>query len=220
MIAPMPSAALSSSRSGHGRGSGNSPIGFIGGSRERAPHTETSSASGESPVHAAAVAMTDVPPVHTNGKGAGCPSPTVRRTLRVVIVDDDVGIRTLTRMILEHHEDVELVAESDGGDAVEVVNREQPDVVLLDLMMPKVDGRELLPVLVREQPSTMILVLSALNAMDEAGGTFARGAFAYLEKSILGPGLAEEILDLHQLFLRALAGETVWAPAGASRIRR
>lgn len=148
------------------------------------------------------------------------PHGTLNRTLRVAIVDDDAGIRTLTRMFLDGHAQLSLVAESDGGDALEVVHRTEPDVVLLDLLMPKVDGRELLPRLVREQPNTMVLVLSALNAADEAGGTFASGAFAYLEKSVVGPGLPEEILELHRLFERALSGETVWSPAGAARIRR
>ena len=152
--------------------------------------------------------------------GEDCGRPTLSRTLRVAIIDDDAGIRTLTRMFLDGHEQLTLIAESDGGDALEVVSREEPDVILLDLLMPKVDGRELLPRLVREQPSTMVLVLSALNAADEAGGTFASGAFAYLEKSVVGPGLPGEILELHRLFERALAGETVWSPPGAARIRR
>ncbi|MFU8841949.1 MAG: hypothetical protein ACNA8R_14745 [Nitriliruptoraceae bacterium] len=42
----------------------------------------------------------------------------------------------------------------------------------------------------------------------------------YLEKSVVGPGLARQIRDLHQLFQRALAGETVWSPTGPPRVRR
>lgn len=159
-----------------------------------------------------------MPRLHTDDDGSL--RGAADRTLRVAVIDDDAGIRTLTRMFLEAHEDIALVAESAGGDAIEVVERERPDVVLLDLLMPDVDGRQLLPHLVREHPNTMVLILSALSAVDEAEGTFASGAFAYLEKSVVGPGLPDQLLDLHALFLRALSGETVWSPAEAARIRR
>jgi DNA-binding NarL/FixJ family response regulator len=141
--------------------------------------------------------------------------------LRVVMVDDDLRIRTLTRMLLDRSDEARVVAEADDGDQVlDLVRTTQPDVVLLDLLMPKVDGRSVLPQLVREAPETMVLVLSALSGIDEADGTFALGAFAYLEKSVVGPGLAKQIRDLHHLFQRALAGETVWSPAGPPRVRR
>ncbi len=141
--------------------------------------------------------------------------------LRVAIIDDDPRIRTLAKLLLDRSDVARIVAEaSDGSDALQVVRQSQPDVVLLDLLMPKVDGRTVLPTLVREAPRTMVLVLSALSGLDEADHSFALGAFAYLEKSVVGPGLATEIRNLHELFQRALSGETVWRPAGPARIRR
>ena len=141
--------------------------------------------------------------------------------LRVVMVDDDLRIRTLTRMLFERSEEARVVAEAaDGDQVVDLVRAANPDVVLLDLLMPRVDGRTVLPQLVREAPGTMVLVLSALSGIDEADRTFALGAFAYLEKSVVGPELPNQIKELHGLFQRALAGETVWRPAGPPRIRR
>lgn len=141
--------------------------------------------------------------------------------LRVVMVDDDLRIRTLTRMLFERSDEARIVAEAADGDQVfELLRTAKPDVVLLDLLMPRVDGHAVLPQLVREAPETMILVLSALSGIDEADRTFALGAFAYLEKSVVGPDLPNQIKELHALFQRALAGETVWSPAGPPRVRR
>lgn len=141
--------------------------------------------------------------------------------LRVVMVDDDLRIRTLARMLLERSDDARIIAEASDGDQVpDLLETVQPDVVLLDLLMPKVDGRAVLPQIVREAPETMVLVLSALSGTDEADRTFALGAFAYLEKSVVGPELPNQIRELHGLFQRALAGETVWSPAGPPRVRR
>jgi DNA-binding NarL/FixJ family response regulator len=137
------------------------------------------------------------------------------------MVDDDIRIRTLTRMLLERSEAARIVAEAEDGDQVlDLVRTTDPDVVLLDLLMPRVDGREVLPQLVREAPNTMVLVLTALSGIDEADQTFALGAFAYLEKSIVGPDLPEQIRELHGLFQRAIGGETVWSPMGPPRVRR
>jgi CheY-like chemotaxis protein len=141
--------------------------------------------------------------------------------LRIMMVDDDIRIRTLTRMLLERSEAARIVAEAEDGDQVlDLVRTTDPDVVLLDLLMPRVDGREVLPQLVREAPNTMVLVLTALSGIDEADQTFALGAFAYLEKSIVGPDLPEQIRELHGLFQRAIGGETVWSPMGPPRVRR
>ena len=141
--------------------------------------------------------------------------------LRVIMVDDDPRIRTLARMLLDRSDEARVVAEASDGDQVpDLLEAVRPDVVLLDLLMPRVDGRTILPQLVREAPETMVLVLSALSGIDEADRTFALGAFAYLEKSVVGPDLPNQIRELHALFQRALAGETVWSPAGPPRVRR
>jgi two-component system, NarL family, response regulator EvgA len=175
----------------------------------------------------------DATPAEQGGGGGGTssaprseptevPAPAPVRPLTVMLVDDDKQLRALTRMLLtlEEHA-IEVVAETDDGyEALALARVHEPDVVLLDLMMPKVDGREVLGELVLRAPRAMVLVLSALSGREVASATFARGAFAYLEKSVIGPQLAIEIRQLHALFERALTGETVWTPAGPDRIRR
>ena len=60
---------------------------------------------------------------------------------RILIVDDDALVRAGLRMILESAEDLEVVGEaSDGADVGEAVQRHLPDVVLMDIRMPRVDG--------------------------------------------------------------------------------
>ncbi|MDQ0962115.1 DNA-binding NarL/FixJ family response regulator [Streptomyces sp. B4I13] len=58
------------------------------------------------------------------------------RVIRVVVVDDEALVRSGFELILGPSEDIEVVATASGGDAVETVRRERPDVVLLDIRMP------------------------------------------------------------------------------------
>jgi DNA-binding NarL/FixJ family response regulator len=126
--------------------------------------------------------------------------------ISVLVVDDEPAIRTLVRMLLERADGFELAGEAaDGAEGIELATRLQPDVVLLDLLMPGVDGREALPHIIRESPRSMVVVLSALSGVDEAEPSFTAGAFAYIEKSALGR-LTQELTELHDLFKRALAG--------------
>lgn len=139
--------------------------------------------------------------------------------LRVVVVDDEAPIRKLLRVLLETDPRFEVVAEADTlRVAVDTVVDEQPDVVLLDLLMGGEHGRDAIPRLVRDAPRTMVLVLSALSSEDQAEETFAAGAFAYLEKSVMGRQLPEEIVALRARFDQALNGETVWAVQDPARI--
>jgi DNA-binding NarL/FixJ family response regulator len=139
--------------------------------------------------------------------------------ISVVIVDDEAQIRKLLRALLDVDPRFEVVGEAGTvPDALEAVAAEQPDVVLLDLLMGGQYGGDAIPRLVLDAPETMVLVLSALSAEDQAGPVFAAGAFAYLEKSVMGRQLPEEIAALRARFEQALAGETVWAVRDPARI--
>ena len=148
--------------------------------------------------------------------------PGVHGPITVVLVDDDAPIRRLVRRLLTDDGGFEVVAEADNGlEAIEIARQHQPDVVLLDLLIPDLDGWEALPKLVRDAPRSMILVLSGLRALDEADQTFAVGAFAYLEKSVLREDFPVEVRRLRRRFERALGGESVWAPGpDATRVLR
>jgi DNA-binding NarL/FixJ family response regulator len=134
----------------------------------------------------------------------------------VLLVDDEEDLRTLIRIGLQRSGEFDVVAEAaDGREAIELADRHRPDVVLLDLMMPDVDGREALPQIISRSPSSMVVVLSALQARQEAAPSIAAGAFAYVEKTELGSDMAGKLAALLLDFRRALGGETVLAPSSA-----
>lgn len=100
-----------------------------------------------------------------------------RQKCRILLVDDYVPIRTAVRGVLAHEDDFEIIAEAeDGKEAIELVAACRPDVVLLDINMPKVNGIEAARLIKRSWADTVILGLSvnrdpyALNAFLQAGG--------------------------------------------------
>jgi CheY-like chemotaxis protein len=118
------------------------------------------------------------------------------RPTRVLVVDDEPPIRTLLRLVLRRDERFELVGEAvDAEEAIARAADLEPDVVLLDLLMPGQHGRDALPALRAAAPDAMILVLSSLSALDEEHETLAAGAFGYLEKSVLGPRLPDVVAE-------------------------
>ncbi len=103
--------------------------------------------------------------------------------VRVAICDDVREFRELMRYGLEDDPEIEVVAEAaDGEEAIEVVSDQRPDIVLLDLSMPKLDGLEVIDALRARAPDTLILVLSGFAAARMESLVLERGAAAYIEK--------------------------------------
>lgn len=126
----------------------------------------------------------------------------------VLIVDDNDDLRFLLRRLFDAHEAFEVAGEAaDGRQALEQAVRLQPDVIILDLMMPELDGRAALPQLVRDCPETMILVLSVLDAGEVEEAVLGRGAFAFHEKHRVTARLAEVTAEHLDQFRSALEGE-------------
>jgi signal transduction histidine kinase len=106
----------------------------------------------------------------------------VRRTL---VVDDHEDLRLLLRLVLERSGRFEVVAEAaDGRAALELAELHDPDLILLDLSMPRMDGLEALPALRRIVPDARLVVLSGYAAAGAAGPAARAGADAYLEKGM------------------------------------
>ena len=111
--------------------------------------------------------------------------------IRVVIADDHHLVREGVRALLDRTDDMEVVAEAeDGGEAVELVQRLKPDVLLMDITMPRVSGIEALRRLQSLETETQIVMLS-MHADEVLGREAVRyGACCYLVK---GPE-SEELL--------------------------
>ncbi len=88
--------------------------------------------------------------------------------VRVLIADDHEVVRRGLAMVLETEEDLCVIAEAGTGqEAIELAEREQPDVLLLDLRMPDMDGISILRAVKRRAPATRVLILTGFEA-DEA----------------------------------------------------
>lgn len=149
------------------------------------------------------------------------PNTPHRATPQVLIVDDEPDLRLMLRLALRRDARFEVCGEAENGEvALDVASQLQPDIILLDLMMPVMDGLTALPRLQTSSPRSMVVVLSALDAADNADATFAQGAFAYLEKQLDPTDIGDELDRLLTQFRSALDGDTVVAPAVIPRPTR
>lgn len=113
--------------------------------------------------------------------------------MRVLICDDEPAIRLLWRTAIECDR-VEVTEAADGIECVDLAAATNPDVVILDLYMPRRDGMATLPLLRRSCPDARVLVVSAHAAVEIFETSRARGATACFDKvSFLPrlPGLLE-----------------------------
>jgi DNA-binding NarL/FixJ family response regulator len=133
-------------------------------------------------------------------------------TIRVAIADDHAVVRQGLRTFLELQDDMEVVGEAvDGEEAVALVESTTPDVVLLDLVMPRVDGIEATRRIRDVAPATRILVLTSFADDHTVLPAVRAGAAGYLLKDVQPPELARAIRTVH-------AGEALLAPAVATML--
>ncbi|MDC5699076.1 response regulator transcription factor [Intrasporangium calvum] len=106
-----------------------------------------------------------------------------RRSLRVVIVDDDPLVRSGLRLILGAAPDVDVVGEGrDGAEAADLAERLCPDVVLMDIRMPGTDGVAATPEVLARCPSARVLVLTTLDSDTLVLRALRAGARGFLLK--------------------------------------
>jgi two-component system response regulator DegU len=119
------------------------------------------------------------------GDGLACLVEVTAGPIRVLICDDDSALRFLVREMLSLSTAVQVVAEAgDGIEALEQLRLHRPDVVLLDLNMPRQDGMETLPLLRGEFPGTRVVVLSALDDGLVGAKVLELGADRYVQKGV------------------------------------
>jgi len=118
--------------------------------------------------------------------------------IRVVAVDDHEIVRGGIRYALLRYDDVVLVGDARGGeDAVRLCQQAQPDVVLMDLMMPGMDGVETTRAIREQFPHVHILVLSSFYDEDLVPRALEAGAIGYLLKGVSNQELVEAIRAAH-----------------------
>ena len=103
--------------------------------------------------------------------------------IRVLVVDDHAIVRKGICALLATEEGIDVVGEaSDGREAVERARLLQPDVILMDLVMPEMDGLEAIEQINERQPEVRILVLTSFSSVDKVLPAIRAGALGYLLK--------------------------------------
>jgi DNA-binding NarL/FixJ family response regulator len=130
--------------------------------------------------------------------------------IRVLIADDHAVVRQGLKTFLDLQDDIEVVAEAADGEAA-VAAAAGADVVLLDLVMPKLDGVAALRALRERAPEARVIVLTSFGDDERLFATLRAGAAGYLLKDV-------EPADLVRAIRTAHAGQSPLSPAVAARL--
>ena len=127
--------------------------------------------------------------------------------IRVLLAEDHVIVREGTRELVQHEPDMEVVGEAgDGEEAIQLATKLRPDVVIMDIAMPKLNGIEATKQIKELYPSTAVLVLTAYDDDQYVFALLEAGAAGYLLKNVRGRELIDAIRAVY-------AGESVLHPA-------
>jgi len=138
----------------------------------------------------------------------------VAENIRVLIVDDHAIVREGQRALIDTEPGMEVVGEAkDGFEAVEMAYTLQPDVILLDLYMPRKDGIEAIEEIKAENPEARILVLTSFTEDEKVYAAIKAGAIGYLLKD----SSPQEILTAIR---RVYQGEMSMQPSIANKLMR
>lgn len=134
--------------------------------------------------------------------------------IRILLAEDHAIMREGTREFIKREEDMEVVGEAgDGEEAVRLATQLKPDVIVMDIRMPKLNGIEATKQIKSVLPNTAILILTAYDSDQYIFALLDAGAAGYLLKGIR----THELIDA----IRAVyAGESVLHPVIASRVIR
>jgi NarL family two-component system response regulator LiaR len=115
-------------------------------------------------------------------------------TIRVMLVDDHAVVRSGLAAFLLAFDDLELVAEaSDGAEAVRLCERMRPDVVVMDLLMPRMDGATATRAIREHFPHIQVLILTSFNENNLVQEALKAGAIGYLLKNVTADELANAV---------------------------
>jgi DNA-binding NarL/FixJ family response regulator len=133
-------------------------------------------------------------------------------TIRVLIADDQVLVRSGFRMILEARDDIEVVGEAgDGDQAIRLAHQTRPDVVLMDVRMPGTDGVAATARLTAEADPPRVIILTTYDLDEALYAALRAGASGFLLKDVRPADLVEAI--------RVVArGDALLAPSATRRL--
>ncbi len=129
--------------------------------------------------------------------------------IQVMLVDDHNVVRSGLATFLRAFDDLVLVGEAKNGlEAVQLCHQKQPDVILMDLMMPEMDGIAATRAILGEHPDIKIIAMTSFEEEKLVQGVLAAGAISYLLKNVTADELAKAIRD-------AVSGRSTLSPEAA-----
>jgi DNA-binding NarL/FixJ family response regulator len=133
-------------------------------------------------------------------------------TIRILLVDDQPLLRQGFRMVLSSQDDMEVVAEAgDGDEAVRLTAELRPDVVLMDVRMPRADGIDATRRIVKATPRSRVIILTTFDIDEYAYSGLNAGASGFLLKDVLP-------MDLLNGIRVVASGDAVIAPSVTRRL--
>ena len=120
-------------------------------------------------------------PQPTNEPGLSAPRP-IRARVRVLIVDDHAVLRQALRLLLESHDEIEVVDDVSNGREAAAAEELDPDVVLMDVVMPGLNGLDATRQIRKRCPNTRVLLLSGYEEEEQIIEALRAGASGYLIK--------------------------------------
>jgi two-component system response regulator NreC len=119
--------------------------------------------------------------------------------ISIALADDHNVVRQGLRSLLEKEPCFRIVGEaSDGSAVLQLVKKHNPDVLILDLMMPIMNGIEATKKITQASPETRVLILSMYNNEAYVAEAFKAGAQGYVLKDVIGPELVKAVRDVSE----------------------
>ncbi|MBW1795272.1 MAG: response regulator transcription factor [Deltaproteobacteria bacterium] len=153
----------------------------------------------------------------------------MKKLYRIVIAEDHTILREGLRSLLSSNPDFEIVGEAeDGRDAIRCIEKFKPDLVLMDLSMPKMDGLDAITEIKKQSPDTKVLVLTVHKAEEYVFASLKAGADGYLLKDAthaeltlaiesvlagkpyISPGISEKLVAGYLEGKKPLKAESSW----------
>ena len=138
------------------------------------------------------------------------------KKISIVIADDHPLMRRALRDLLEQEQDLQVLGEAGNGrEAIELIERYSPDVVIMDIAMPVMNGVEATERIKASSPRTSVLILTVHTDIETIFSILQAGASGYLVKSVFGPEVIRTVRTL-------MDGDMVLAPGrvgGGGQVR-